>query len=125
MLAGAPIAQVAITVEDVARSVAFYRDVLGLPLLFEVPPQRLAFLDAGGVRLYLQEGGDPAHRSRPILYYRVADATKAHDDAVGRGATSLSAPHVVHRAEDHDLWMAFIADPDGIPVGLMAEVPRA
>ena len=125
MLADAAIAQVAITVEDVARSVAFYRDVLGLPVLFEVPPQRLAFLDAGGVRLYLQEGGDLAHRSRPVVYYRVGDVAEAHAEAVRRGAHSLSDAHVVHRADDHDLWMAFIADPDGIPVGLLAEVPRA
>src|SRR4029078_1327895 len=36
--------QVHITVTDVERSVAFYRDVVGLPFLFDVPAQKMAFL---------------------------------------------------------------------------------
>jgi methylmalonyl-CoA/ethylmalonyl-CoA epimerase len=37
------IGQIAITVKDVERSVAFYRDSLGMKLLFQAPPN-LAFL---------------------------------------------------------------------------------
>jgi hypothetical protein len=29
---------------------------------------------------------------------------------------------MVHRDGDTELWMAFVSDPDGLPVGLMAEV---
>jgi hypothetical protein len=29
----------------------------------------------------------------------------------------------VHRDGGTELWMAFVADPDGTPVGLMAERP--
>ena len=32
------IAQIALTVGDLERSVAFYRDALGMPLLFQAPP---------------------------------------------------------------------------------------
>ena len=34
----ARIGQIAITVRDLPRAVAFYRDVLGMTLLFEAPP---------------------------------------------------------------------------------------
>ena len=38
--------------DDLDRAVGFYADVLGLPLLFRVPPG-LAFFDCGGIRLML------------------------------------------------------------------------
>ena len=44
--------QIAQCVHDPARALAFYRDVLGLPLLFTAPPN-LAFFDCAGVRLML------------------------------------------------------------------------
>ena len=43
-----PIGQIAYTVSDVPRAVAFYRDAVGLTLLFEAPPG-LAFFDCDGV----------------------------------------------------------------------------
>ncbi len=45
------IGQISIIVHDLERATAFYRDTLGLPLLFTVP--NLAFFDCGGVRLML------------------------------------------------------------------------
>ena len=45
--------QVSIRATDTARAVAFYRDTLGLKLLFQAPPQ-LAFFDCAGVRLMLR-----------------------------------------------------------------------
>jgi methylmalonyl-CoA/ethylmalonyl-CoA epimerase len=46
------ITQIAVVVHDLPRAVAFYRDVLGMRLLFEAPPN-LAFFDCAGVRLML------------------------------------------------------------------------
>lgn len=40
------IGQIAMTVGDLPRAVAFYRDVLGLRFLFEAPPA-MAFFDCG------------------------------------------------------------------------------
>ena len=37
-LANAKIAQLLVPVDDLAKEVVFYRDVLGLPFLFEAPP---------------------------------------------------------------------------------------
>src|SRR3989338_6854199 len=47
--------QIALTVGDLQRAVAFYRDALGMKFLFEAPP-RMAFFDCGGLRPPLAEG---------------------------------------------------------------------
>src|SRR5258708_11670291 len=51
------IGQISIIVADLERATAFYRDVLGLPLLFTAP--KLAFFDCGGVRLMLGRAETP------------------------------------------------------------------
>src|SRR5258708_20445319 len=68
------IGQVSIIVHDLQRATAFYRDTLGLPLLFTAP--NLAFFDCGGVRLMLGPAETPEldHPSS-ILYFRVSDLT--------------------------------------------------
>jgi catechol 2,3-dioxygenase-like lactoylglutathione lyase family enzyme len=61
------ISYVMVTVSDMARSVAFYRDVLGLPLRFESPqwtefetPGTTLALHGGGVPATYQPGEPPA-----------------------------------------------------------------
>jgi len=117
------IGQLHITVSDLEASVAFYRDVLGLPHLFTVEGQPMAFFQAGSVRLYLGETPDERFRSRPVVYYAVDDLDAAYAEVTGRGAPSMARPHLVHRDGTTELWMAFVSDPDGIPVGLMVEHP--
>jgi predicted enzyme related to lactoylglutathione lyase len=115
------IGQLHITVSDLETSVAFYRDVLGLPHLFTVEGQPMAFFQAGSVRLYLGETPDERFRSRPVVYYAVDDLEAAYAEVTGRGAPSMARPHLVHRDGSTELWMAFVSDPDGTPVGLMVE----
>lgn len=117
------IGQIHISVTDLERSVTFYRDVLGLAHLFTVPGQPMAFFMAGSVRLYLGVPEDEKFRSRPVVYYRVDDVEADHAAIVARGAVSLSDPHMVHRDAAAELWMAFVEDPDGTPIGLMTERP--
>jgi predicted enzyme related to lactoylglutathione lyase len=117
------IGQLHITVSDLEASVAFYRDVLGLQHLFTVEGQSMAFFQAGTVRLYLGVTEDERFRSRPVVYYAVDDVETAYAEVTGRGAPSMARPHLVHRDGVTELWMAFVSDPDGTPVGLMEERP--
>lgn len=115
------IGQVALTVSDVDRSVAFYCDTLGLPFLFSAGPT-LAFLDAGGIRLMLSTGeGEFKPGSSTVLYFRVKDIDAEHAAIAARGATVVDAPHLVAKMPDHELWMCFLRDPDGSVLGLMEE----
>lgn len=115
------IRQIAVTVSNVDTALKFYRDVLGIPFLFSAGPD-LAFLNAGGVRLMLstpQGAGSVGHNS--ILYFTVSDIAATHTALVARGATSGRAPALTARMPDHELWTAFLKDPDGNLVGLMEE----
>lgn len=119
------IGQIAVVVSDVAKATAFYANVLGLKFLFNAGPQ-LAFVQAGPVRLMLttpQGHGEVAKNS--ILYFKVADLPAAYAAVVARGAATERAPQLTARMAEHDLWIAFVRDPDGNLVGLMSEVPRA
>jgi len=94
--------------------------VLGLKFLFGAGPN-LAFLAAGGIRLMLstpQGHGEPGKNS--TLYFKVADLAATHAAIVARGASNERAPQLTAKMPDHDLWMAFVRDPDGNLVGLMS-----
>lgn len=121
----AEIMQIAVTVSDLSRAVAFYRDTLGLPLLFEAPPG-LAFFKAGTIRLMLG-AAEPGAEVRPgsPIYYRIGDLPATVTALEAKGVTFEVAPHLVAKMPDHDLWLAFFRDPDGNPIGLMSEVRSA
>lgn len=117
----AEIGQIAITVSDVAKATAFYRDVLGLKFLFSAGPN-LAFLAAGNVRLMLstpQGHGEPGKNS--VLYFKVHDIASTHASLVARGAKNERAPQLAAKMPDHALWIGFLRDPDGNLVGVMEE----
>src|SRR5262249_55909710 len=106
------IAQISIVVQDVDRATAFYGDVLGLKFLFAFPG--LAFFDAGGVRLMLSRAEQPElDHPASILYYAVKDIAAAYETLKERGAHFEETPHVVHRAETYDLWIASLRDSEG------------
>jgi catechol 2,3-dioxygenase-like lactoylglutathione lyase family enzyme len=120
-MAVGPLAQIHISVTDLDRSVAFYQDVLGIPLLFRVPGQPMAFLASGDVRLYLGVPEKPEFTSHVVLYFRTDDLDAEHERLTGQGVTFLEAPRVVHRDGTTELWMAFFTDPDGHQLGIMQE----
>ena len=117
-----PIMQILVPVSDVDRATEFYEQVLGLPLLFRYPGN--AFFDAAGVRLYLAKPTEPGYDGAATLYFRVDDVTATFTLLESRGATVRERPEVVHHDPDYDLWLAFVADPDGNSIGLMREAPK-
>jgi catechol 2,3-dioxygenase-like lactoylglutathione lyase family enzyme len=114
--------QIAVTVCDLDRAVAFHRDALGMPFLFRVP--NLAFFDCDGVRLMLTapEGPEFDHPSS-VLYVRVDDLDAAHATLRTRGVTFDDEPHLIATMPDHELWMAFFRDSERNILALMSEVP--
>jgi methylmalonyl-CoA/ethylmalonyl-CoA epimerase len=118
------IGQIAVVVHDLPRAVAFYRDTLGMRLLFEAPP-KMAFFDCGGIRLMLSlpETPDYDHPSS-VIYYKVDDIQQAAAVLQARDVVFDSPPHLIAQLPHADLWMAFLRDADRNPVALMSEVPR-
>jgi len=122
------IGQIAMTVHDLPRAVAFYRDVLGMKFLFEAPPA-MAFFDCGGVRLMMSlpeaTGEAAGQRFASIIYYTVPDIQEAAAALGARGVLFEASPHVVARLPHADLWMGFFRDPERHLLAIMSEVARA
>jgi methylmalonyl-CoA/ethylmalonyl-CoA epimerase len=116
------ISQIAVPVKNTPRAVKFYRDVLGLQLLFEAP-KNLAFFNCGGVRLMLDvpEEKEFANNSS-VLYFKVSDINSTYDELKSAGAEFIDKPHMVAKMPDHELWMTFFRDGEGNTLALMSEV---
>ena len=114
------IGQIALTVRDSSRSVAFYRDVLGMKLLFEMPG--MGFFDCNGIRLMLS-GSETGETYSTIVYFKVPDIRVAYETLRGREVAFDREPHMIARMPEHELWMAFFRDPDCNLLALMTEVP--
>jgi methylmalonyl-CoA/ethylmalonyl-CoA epimerase len=110
-------------VRDVDRSEAFYRDVLGLRKLFRFGD--LTFFDCSGVRRLFEkvkEAGELEQGS--TIYFSCPDISHGVRELEGRGVRFSGPAHLIAPMEDHDLWMAFLNDPDGHSLALMHEAPQ-
>lgn len=119
--------QLAFSVRDVPSAVGFWRDVLGLRLLFEAPPG-LAFFDVGGVRVMLTrpEGGAGPPSNSP-LYFAVDDIRAAHAALERRGVVFDEAPRCIAKLPQpgggqREVWLAAFRDGERNLLALMSEV---
>ena len=117
------IGQIALTVDDLARAKNFYQNTLGMKFLFDAGT--LSFLQCGKIRIMLATPEEPAARGGTVLYYTVQDIQATYAALRARGVVFLQPPHLIAPMPDHDLWMAFLADPDDNKIGLMCEMPKA
>ena len=113
--------QLSMPVQDIDRAVAFYRDVLGARFLFQAGT--LGFFDLDGVRLMLAVPEGEGGAGGSVLYFRVPDVPAAHEVMRARGVVFEADPHVVHRDDRHELWMAFFRDSEGNLLAISGEKP--
>jgi methylmalonyl-CoA/ethylmalonyl-CoA epimerase len=124
-LSDASVAQVLIPVDELDRAVTFYRDTLGLRFLFAAPPQ-MTFFQCGNVRLLVGvlPPGQTVQRGSAI-YFQVADIGAVFKTLKERGVKFLAEPHVIHRTEEYNLWLAEFRDADGNQLALMSQTAAA
>jgi len=118
------IGQIALAVSNTDRAEAFYEGALGLRKLYRYGD--LSFFDCAGVRLMLSppENGAKVEPGQGAIYFRVADLALTVTALKAKGIDVFSQPHLLAPMPDHDLWMAFVRDPDGHLIGLMMEAPK-
>lgn len=117
------ILQIAITVTEIDRATAFYRDALGLPMLMTAP--NMAFFNCGGVRLYLSSAQGSEHTGgNSFLYFRTPDIDAFLADAKAKQVSIHQEPQVIAQMPDHDLWLMWIKDSEGNLLGIMEERRR-
>jgi lactoylglutathione lyase len=116
----AKIGTIMLTVGDLARAIAFYRDVLGVPLRFAT--EEFAFLDGGGVTLGLRRAAGLAPASgevRAEVVFEVEDVDEAWRSLTARGVSFRIEP----RQATADRYVADFRDPDGNAITIFG--PRA
>jgi catechol 2,3-dioxygenase-like lactoylglutathione lyase family enzyme len=105
--------QVNMPVQDFDHALAFYRDILGLPV--HAQREGLAFLSVGPVRVLLEatpeSGGRFAHPGS-VMYFPVEDIDAAVEELITRGVEFVHPPEVVSRNRVEETWMAFFSDGD-------------
>lgn len=123
-LGARPLEQVALTTRDLPRAVSFYRDVLGLPMMFE--SNGMAFFDVAGMRLMIAHDPErPQGKPTSIVYFHAPDfdATLA---GLARSRVNFDGPvETVQSTPAGDLKLQQFRDPDGNALAIMAMVPAA
>jgi predicted enzyme related to lactoylglutathione lyase len=104
------ISMIMLGVENIARSVEFYRDTLALKL--QNQSAGFAFFSAGGVTLGLNLALGQAVQPRPgatEIIFPMDSVVAAHALLVQRGCQFLNEPREVTTGS----WAATFTDPDG------------
>lgn len=114
------ILQLHVRVLDLPRALAFYRDVLGLPFLFE--SNGMAFFQCGGTRLMLGRP-DRAELDHPssIVYFATEDIEASRRALVERGAQEVGPAHRIARLPGRDVWLCDWKDSEDNLMCLMEE----
>jgi catechol 2,3-dioxygenase-like lactoylglutathione lyase family enzyme len=112
------IVQIGMGAHDPARLVAFYRDVLRLPVLFETAG--MTFFDAGRNRLMI--GPQPPNHPTggdTILYFEPLDWSQAENALARAGVEFTHRTEVLQRAGGKELVLRPFKDPEGHQLALL------
>jgi catechol 2,3-dioxygenase-like lactoylglutathione lyase family enzyme len=114
--------QVGLTCRDLDRARAFYRDVLGLPLLFEAG--NMLFFQLEGLRLMIGKEQQPGSSiGGSLIYFDAPDIDLLGPALEAKGIDFTGPATVVQRTETHELKLREFLDPDGNALALMGMVP--
>lgn len=104
--------------EDLDKAKAFYRDLLGLPVLLE--ENHVVHFDAGSVRLAIHRypTGEKGEAPEGFIVFSVDDLAETYEDLRRRGVEFLGPP-----ADRPYGRVAYLRDPEGHEIGLVEE-PR-
>ncbi|MFB7160108.1 VOC family protein [Lysinibacillus sp. NPDC056232] len=111
------IGQIGVPVKNLNRAIDFYKEKLGLSLLFNT--NNMAFFECNGLRLMLTlpEKEEFALLSS-VIYYEVSNIK----DILGKEVTFIDEPHVVAKMGQTETWMVFFKDTEDNTLALMSEV---
>jgi predicted enzyme related to lactoylglutathione lyase len=116
------IGQVSVCVHDMEVASRFYKETLGLSLLFQMPT--MAFFSCNGIQIMLSipENAKFDHPSS-IFYFKVDNIHSSYKTLIERQVEFIGIPHKIAEMGGIETWMAFFHDPDQNVHALMSEVP--
>lgn len=120
---------IVLQVTDLDRSIRFYRDTLGLPLVSQGKPRgrRIVFFSLGAKHhdLALIElapgaaGNDPARAGVMHLAFKIGDDIELLKEA--RARMAAAGVPIVNTTEHMTTYSLYLSDPDGITVELYVD----
>ncbi|MFE8701981.1 VOC family protein [Cytobacillus sp. FJAT-54145] len=115
------VGQIGVPVKNLERAIIFYRDTLGLPLLFHT--DSMAFFECNGLRLLLSIPENESYAfSSSVIYFQVKNITSMYEDLLEKGVSFKDRPHMVAKMGQTETWMTFLEDTEGNTHALMSEV---
>ncbi|HSZ74198.1 MAG TPA: VOC family protein [Rhizomicrobium sp.] len=122
-LAGRNLTQLGLTCRDIDRTRHFYRDLLGLALLFEAGG--MMFFQLVNIRLMIgleQKPDQPIGGS--ILYFDAPDIDVLGSALEAKGVKFTGPAQTVQQTATHELKLREFFDPDGNALALMGMVAK-
>jgi catechol 2,3-dioxygenase-like lactoylglutathione lyase family enzyme len=110
---------VMIIVSDMERSVAFYRDVLGLQVEYESPAWSQVRAGDVSIGLHSTNGGDAPSPGSVVMSFSVDSTEGAVEELRSRGAEIAEEP----KREEFGGYLAVVHDPDGYSIQLLEGWP--
>jgi lactoylglutathione lyase len=108
-----------VIVSDMAKSVEFYRDKLGIPLKFESPDwtefltgTTTLALHGGGIKQE-RRGGTDKDAGTCSIGFNVDDVDKTFEEMKAKGVFFVMPPT---QREGEGIKLAVCVDPDGLPI---------
>ncbi len=118
------VVQVALTVRDLPRAIAFYRDTLGLTFMFET--NGMAFFQAGDMRLMVglaRQGSVPIGGA--VVYFDAHDWAATEAALIRRGVRFTAPTEIVQREGAREHALREFTDPDGNALAIMGWRPQS
>lgn len=115
------IGQIGVPIKNLERALSFYRDTLGLPLLFQTGGMAFFNLQGLSLMLTLPEKEEFAHPSS-IIYFQVENIEEAYEAYLAKGVIFRDKPHLIAKVGNTETWMTFFHDTEGNTHALKSEV---
>jgi predicted enzyme related to lactoylglutathione lyase len=117
-----------IVVSDMARSVEFYADKLGIPLKFQSPEwtefatgNTTLALHGGGVSQTSADGDKSKMAGTCSIGFNVEDLDKTYTELKAKGVNFVMPPT---QRDNEGIRLAVCIDPDGLPVSFAQTIAR-
>ena len=106
------VGQVILPVKELAKSIAFYKDTLGMKVKYTIP-EEFAFFDGGGVELALRQNEHSLLPDETEIVLQVSDVHGMFELLKAKGVSFSHPPRAVTGNEASELYATDFRDPDG------------
>jgi lactoylglutathione lyase len=118
-----------VVVSDMDKSVAFYRDTLGIPLKFQSPDwtefqtgSTTLALHGGGIAPKQPPVGDPTKQAGSCsIGFNVENVDRTYEELKAKGIRFVMPPA---QREGEGIKLAVCTDPDGLPIAFAQTIAK-